>query len=263
MTSRPTRRMALAGVAGLVLALPAPASAAPTETRVVGGRPAAEGAYPWTAYLGGCGGSLVSPDIIMSAAHCFGSNSTRVTAYVGKVRKGEGTRRTGSSLRRGVPADNDEDQRPPDNVSDWAVIKLDQPITDIAPVAVPADDRFDSTPVFRAMGWGRTSENGPTSSTLLEVDVPFVPDDQCARSVGKAEICAGYLKEGGRDTCYGDSGGPLAARDGDRWVLVGLTSWGKGCARAGEPGHYAQVSAFIPDMKAAIRTLGGTLPAGW
>ncbi|GGK10376.1 trypsin [Pilimelia anulata] len=249
-----------AAVAVSVGLLAAPAAADPPRG-IVGGKPAAEGAYPWMAHLSMlCGGSLVSPDIVLSAAHCFEGESGRTAISVGSVNRTAGTKRTAAGVKYGVgPGTGSE---PVPNVADWAVVRLNEPVTDIAPVAVPTDARYDAAPTFRAIGWGARSEHGNSVTLLREVDVPYIADDQCQGVVGAAEICAGDPAKGGIGPCRGDSGGPLAARDGDRWVVVGITSWGYGCAQP-SGAHFAQVSAFIDPIREAIRALGGTMPAGW
>lgn len=77
------------------------------------------------------------------------------------------------------------------------------------------------------------------SNELRQVEVPILSNTECERfflDSGQVQIipriflCAG-LMAGGRDTCEGDSGGPLVVRDGDKWVLAGLTSWGIGCGQ--------------------------------
>lgn len=84
------------------------------------------------------------------------------------------------------------------------------------------------------------------SPTLMKVDVPIVGRDVCTEQysdinpITEAMVCAGY-DEGGKDACSGDSGGPLV--DGD--TLVGIVSWGAGCARADYAGVYTRVGAFI------------------
>ena len=95
-------------------------------------------------------------------------------------------------------------------------------------------------------GWGTTSEGGDTPDTLQEAQVPVTTDATCAGAYSDFDpatmVCAGY-PQGGTDTCQVDSGGPLFGRTaaGDLKV-VGATSFGEGCARAGKPGVYARVA---------------------
>ncbi|XP_014662805.1 PREDICTED: trypsin-1-like [Priapulus caudatus] len=104
-------------------------------------------------------------------------------------------------------------------------------------------------------GWGTTSEGGNTSPELRCVDVPIVTNSACNAAYGSITsnmLCAGY-DAGGKDACQGDSGGPLVINhscnsmstdaDGDP-LLVGVVSWGYGCAAAQYPGVYARVSAL-------------------
>ena len=97
---------------------------------------------------------------------------------------------------------------------------------------------------FVVSGWGTTSEGGSLPSTLRQVEVPYVNDDDCSDSYGSSSIfgdvmiCAG---EGGKDSCQGDSGGPMTY-DGTH---IGIVSWGYGCARNGYPGVYSQTDAFL------------------
>ena len=94
-------------------------------------------------------------------------------------------------------------------------------------------------------GWGTTSEGGSAPSVLQEAQVPITTDDYCSGAYDDFEsttmVCAGY-PQGGVDTCQGDSGGPMFGRatTGELRV-VGATSFGEGCARAGKPGVYARV----------------------
>jgi len=69
------------------------------------------------------------------------------------------------------------------------------------------------------------------------------------------QICAG-IQTGGRDTCQGDSGGPLVynPKGTKQWVLIGITSYGNGCARYNYPGIYTKVAAFLPWIEQKIAT---------
>jgi trypsin len=92
---------------------------------------------------------------------------------------------------------------------------------------------------------GDTSENGSGSTRLLKVDVPVVARATCRNNYSATAItdrmfCAG-VSAGGKDSCQGDSGGPIVSSSR---VLLGIVSWGDGCARPGKPGVYASVGAL-------------------
>lgn len=228
---------------------------------IVGGSPAKEGDYTWATRIRvpagdgkyyTCTASLISPDVILTAQHCVHPRPTQVEAFYGKVAWKDAqdagltqisTKFTaGAGPRRG----------------DWAVVRLDKPVTGVDNFPVLAANKtHDVGPEFRAMGWGKTSEHAQASSPVLnEVDLPAVPDARCGR-YADVEVCAGDYDKGGKDTCQGDSGGPLVKRVGNEWVQVGITSWGVGCARPRNPGHYTRVSRFLPEIQKAIRDLGG------
>jgi len=90
------------------------------------------------------------------------------------------------------------------------------------------------------------------ANKLQEVVVKIISTEVCNRrdwynnDVDESMVCAGY-KKGGRDSCAGDSGGPLVCRraDGGRYKLIGVVSWGEGCAEAKKPGVYAKTAAVL------------------
>lgn len=228
---------------------------------IVGGKQAEEGAYPWTARIrmpaGGnkyaiCTASLISPDILLTAQHCVDRKPTEVQAFIGKVdwqqAEAAGQKRIGKQYKMGGGPKR----------GDWAVVKLEEPYTATTTFpALPTTKVHDSGPMFRAMGWGKTSEHADKSSQFLnEVDLPVISDRLCG-TYAENEICAGDYDNGGKDTCQGDSGGPLAKDVNGTWVQVGVTSWGIGCARPKRPGHYTRVSKYINEIQAAIKELGG------
>ncbi|KTG36045.1 hypothetical protein cypCar_00044134, partial [Cyprinus carpio] len=98
-------------------------------------------------------------------------------------------------------------------------------------------------------GWGHLSEKGNLSPKLQKAQISIIDTDQCSSpsvygiSVTPRMICAGFLT-GGVDACQGDSGGPLVYSYG-RWMLVGVVSWGLGCARQDHPGVYTNMDQML------------------
>ncbi|KAK2725369.1 hypothetical protein QYM36_000016, partial [Artemia franciscana] len=91
---------------------------------------------------------------------------------------------------------------------------------------------------------------GSLSDVLLAVNVPVISDADCRGAYGETDvadsmICAGDLANGGIDSCQGDSGGPLYMGS----TIIGIVSWGYGCAYAGYPGVYTQVSYYVSFIK--------------
>jgi trypsin len=105
-------------------------------------------------------------------------------------------------------------------------------------------------------GYGTLTEGGRASSQLRTVNVQVMSNDKCRvynTFDEQAMLCAG-VAAGGKDSCQGDSGGPLVARQSNgKPVLIGVVSFGGGCARAGEPGVYARVSNYETLIKEIIR----------
>lgn len=224
---------------------------------VVGGALATSDEYPWLGKLlikghddktRGCGGTLVSSNIVVTAQHCVDKarKSSAVSWWYGDAEWREGTQVTAKGLAAGDGLGK----------GDWAVIKLSDNVDDVPTPSVAGSATYTTGPTFWSAGWGRTSEGGELSNTLYHVELPYIPDDVCG--AGKAEICAGDWDNGGIDTCSGDSGGPLVSRHhGDLPVLVGVVSWGKGCAQPQNPGHYTDLTTYVDDIRASIRRLGG------
>ena len=97
--------------------------------------------------------------------------------------------------------------------------------------------------VVTVSGWGDTGDRGELPTILQKVEVPVVPHWECEWLYGREKIkdsmfCAGRA---GRDSCQGDSGGPVMYEG----YLIGVVSWGQGCALPGYPGVYTDVSKFI------------------
>lgn len=250
----------LGAAAGQAVAAPPSGGSEDVQPQVIGGTPAAQGEFPWVVRLSmGCGGSMITQQLVLTAAHCVPATgpNTGITATLGAVDLQDPNRIVVRSdyVYRAPGGGN-----PPGN--DWALIRLEQSV-DVPTIPIATTPELDNG-TFTVAGWGAAVEGGPQQRFLLKAEVPFIDDVQCASAGGiyvdlvpSQEICAGNWDDGGVDTCQGDSGGPLARRDSTgQWVLVGLTSWGLGCARPLNPGVYAQVSFFSSAILAAAASLG-------
>ncbi|MCT4355144.1 serine protease [Streptomyces sp. Je 1-79] len=254
---RALQRLAAAGavvLAAVSLQPTTSASAAPAP--VVGGTRAAQGEFPWMVRLSmGCGGSMLTPQIVLTAAHCVSGsgNNTSITATVGVVDlQSSSAVKVRSTKVLQAPGYNG-------NGKDWALIKLASPITSVPTLKI-ADTTAYNSGTFTVAGWGAAREGGGQQRYLLKATVPFVSDTDCKKAYGSSliageEICAGF-PQGGVDTCQGDSGGPMFRRDNaGAWIQVGIVSWGQGCARPNYPGVYTEVSTFATAIKSAAATL--------
>ncbi|MFV0130400.1 S1 family peptidase [Streptomyces sp. HMX112] len=248
------RCAAVAAVALAAISLqPLSANAAPRP--VVGGTQAAQGEFPWMVRLSmGCGGSLYTPQIVLTAAHCVSGsgNNTSITATAGVTDLQSPTAiKVRSTKVLQAPGYNGKGK-------DWALIKLAQPIN--LPTLKIATTTAYNNGTFTVAGWGATYEGGGQQRYLRKAQVPFVSDTTCQASYGNdlvpnEEICAGYT-QGGVDTCQGDSGGPMFRKDNaGAWIQVGIVSWGQGCARPDYPGVYTEVSTFASAIQSAAAGL--------
>ncbi|HEV7625673.1 MAG TPA: serine protease [Streptomyces sp.] len=226
------------------------------RTKIVGGTPAEQGEFPWMVRLSmGCGGALFEKDVVLTAAHCVDGSgeNTSITATGGVVDLEDSNK---------VDVKSTEVLQAPGydgTGKDWALIKLAKPI-DQATLPIAESDANNKGD-FTVAGWGADKEGGEQQQKMLKVDVPFIDDATCkgayAELVEGEELCAGDMEAGGIDSCQGDSGGPMFRKDeAGEFVQVGIVSWGEGCARAGKPGVYTEVSTFAADIKKAAAELG-------
>jgi len=224
--------------------------------RIVGGEDAYYGEFPHQIALlrGGpsgslmCGGSIVSSNMVVTAAHCCdGQSASRLGVAVGshKLHSTDSDQENIQVAR--VIQHEDYDSWTINN--DICLLELESSVTmgsHVAAIPLPsANEEYSEGTMCTVTGWGTTSEGGSLANTLQKVQVPVVSDDHCRDAYGQSEIvdsmiCAG-LDRGGKDSCQGDSGGPFMCGN----QLSGVVSWGYGCAEAGFPGVYTQTSYFV------------------
>ncbi len=239
-------------LAGFSVAAAAPAP--PTTdgevgAQIVGGTRASTSTYPWVVYLATssgsqyCGGTLVAPNKVVTAAHCtVGDSPSVVRVVAGRDDK----RSTAGVVARVTKIWIHPSYRDVTQGYDVSVLTLDRNLTQgTLPIAGASDTALYAAGTSSSiLGWGTTSSGGSASRYLLRATVPLTSSATCSSAYGSDfksahMVCAGY-PQGGTDTCQGDSGGPLVAGG----KLIGVTSWGEGCAGAGYPGVYAKVSSY-------------------
>uniref|UniRef100_A0A663N5K5 Acrosin n=1 Tax=Athene cunicularia TaxID=194338 RepID=A0A663N5K5_ATHCN len=231
---------------------------------VLGGKDALAGPQPWIVSIQDpwaagtghvCGGSLISPQWVLTAAHCTGifpgtrGNITMWRVVVGATRLTQlGPEAQVRNIKRLLVH---EDYGNIPHRQDIALLELDQPVqcsSSIQLACVPdASLNVSELTTCYVSGWRAST----AMDVLQESKVHLIDLNVCntsrwyAGALHPHNLCAGS-PQGGIDTCQGDSGGPLVCKDStaDYFWLVGVTSWGTGCTRANRPGIYTSTQHF-------------------
>uniref|UniRef100_A0A2C9JLA3 Peptidase S1 domain-containing protein n=1 Tax=Biomphalaria glabrata TaxID=6526 RepID=A0A2C9JLA3_BIOGL len=207
-----------------------------------------------------CGGTILDATHILTAAHCT-ADALSITATVGEY---DSTLEEGTEQVFEVSVPDGVSQHPgfsfQNQTNDIAILTLSTPI-DLSricakPVCLNPNFQVTSGQQCQIAGWGLLFENDIVpSDTLQTTTITTYPGGDCAAAFPDApasyikdpttQLCAGQ-PAGGVDTCSGDSGGPIFCLDSvtNTWNVVGVTSYGEGCARAGIPGVYTNTAAY-------------------
>ncbi len=224
--------------------------------RIVNGAPVRDGAYPFFVrvdhnWYPTCGGSLVAPDVILTAAHCFPpEENTHLSVLINGYHDGP-FEKEGQYYRDVIETVKHPDYKP----TAWAyfddlmLMRIDENVTEIPYITINRDtEQPEDDEEVTVMGLGALSEEGGYPSLLQAVDVGIVDHDTCSDAyekvylgpiVEETMVCAGSITDLPQDSCQGDSGGPMINQLG---IQVGVISFGIGCARKGYPGVNARTS---------------------
>jgi len=213
--------------------------------------------YEYMVYAGGCGASLVAPNVVLSAAHCG-------NGYISQVQIGRHNLNDGSEDYETFSVV--EEVKHPNYGGgsidyDYMMLKLSGSSSRTPVTLDTGDVPLNSGRDVIAMGWGATSSGGSGSRRLLEVEVDLYSQAQCQSSYPDEDITSRMVcaARPGKDSCQGDSGGPLI--DKLTGKQVGVVSWGYGCALPQYPGVYAKVQDQIDWIQGYIDQWSGPTPA--
>ncbi|XP_059475164.1 serine protease filzig-like isoform X2 [Neocloeon triangulifer] len=268
-TSRPADFRRECGVRPLV-------KSAKKNGRIVGGKIATFGEWPWqvlvreSTWLGlftknKCGGVLITSKYVVTAAHCQPGFLASLVAVFGEYDLSselESRRAVVKNVKRVIIHRSYE---PATFENDIALLELESAVPfeeHIVPICLPDDDEDFTGRMATVSGWGRLKYGGGVPSVLQEVQVPIMENNVCqdmfhasghTKTIISSFLCAGYAN-GQKDSCEGDSGGPLMVERDGRWILAGTVSHGIKCAAPFLPGVYMRTTYYKPWLK----TITGT-----
>ncbi|XP_071525421.1 uncharacterized protein [Panulirus ornatus] len=231
-----------------------------SNSRIVGGNDSAPDV--WTFLVGIkrngvfiCGGSIITADWVLSAGHCFVRfRKMFYEVQAGMLRRGSWSPFEQTTLVSHVI--RHEDFEVTHLFHDLVLLKLQTPLQLnrwVRPVCLATQMDLKMGTMCTVAGWGNVLEDGDLADSLQEVQLPTL--DTCTRDfmlvTDEQVLCAGY-PEGLRDACQGDSGGPMMCNGTEGWVQAGVVSYGRGCARADQPGVYSRVTHYKPWIQEKI-----------
>jgi hypothetical protein len=211
--------------------------------------------------MGGCGGALIAPDVVLFAAHCENWKDKQISIGAYKTKSTEdGAQDRFCDVWIADPDFNGSMDY------DFALCKLNKPVTiDESKVRLEINDQHsvpNTGDDLVVMGLGTLAQGSSGPEYVHDVIVPTISNNECKTysgygGVSESMLCAGFPNNGGKDSCQGDSGGPIVQRitNSDGTIVdmhVGVVSWGIGCAQKNAPGVYARTSKGFPWIKSTM-----------
>lgn len=243
------------------------------ESKIVGGEDARAGEVPWQAALVRrpgrvvCGAVLISEKIVLTAAHCIKLEAASYQVWVGRLYSSSAVeechqQRLDITTVRKHPNFSSKSLK-----NDIAIVMVESEYGQgvmFSPRVLPVcltSSTTRLTGLGLVSGWGLLSERAKRLSPRLQaVQVPLKPQAECVAAyrrltpLASSQLCAG-LEGGGRDSCAGDSGGPMVRLRAGRYFLAGLVSFGRGCGRAEFPGVYTKLDPYVPWILETLASL--------
>nr|XP_056705837.1 vitamin K-dependent protein C [Euleptes europaea] len=229
--------------------------------KLIAGKAGKKGYSPWQVMLINgagkfkCGGVLIHPTWVLTAAHCLEGEE------VFKLKFGKYHRWRADDGEQAIFTDKlvpHENYTKKTSDNDIALLHLAHPVffnKYVLPICLPIKNLAEQQLMKEGTstvvtGWGSQSANSATnySAVLNYIEIPVASRNECAHSmqnsVSDNMLCGGILGDQ-RDSCHGDSGGPMVTQFKDTWFLVGLVSWGEGCGKLDNFGIYTKVSPYL------------------
>jgi secreted trypsin-like serine protease len=243
---------------------------ATTEGRIVGGVDSDISSVPWqvaimdSSFQQYCGGSIINASWILTAAHCEVAVGDKVGAGHSKL----STMRTMGQIRTVAQAITFPGYVTSEQGKDVMLVRLNAPLDLSGPNAkaiafAKPTDAANHAPgaIVTVSGWGTLTSGGASPNQLQKVDVKVSTDAAIRAKYGVLTPDQLGAFAPGKDSCQGDSGGPLIVRAATGALLVGVVSWGIGCAEVGTPGLYSRVSSFATWIAQNTSTVANPPPA--
>uniref|UniRef100_A0A8C5ZBX8 trypsin n=1 Tax=Marmota marmota marmota TaxID=9994 RepID=A0A8C5ZBX8_MARMA len=222
------------------------------DDKIVGGYTCEKNSLPYQVSLNigfhNCGGSLISDQWVLSAAHCYRYIQVRLGEH--NINVIEGDEQFIDAVKI-IPHPNFSKDTADKNIM---LLKLKSPAiisSRVSTISLPRSCPTVGTECL-VSGWGNTLSSGVKYPDLLQcLDAPVLSDTACHKAypgmITSNMFCLGFL-EGGKDSCQCDSGGPVACNG----ELQGIVSWGTGCALKGKPGVYTKVCKYLDWIQETI-----------